>query len=167
MSSLHCTFSSSSSAASSPCLSLLIVSHLFFVISTQGWSSFQGSLLLTIVSGVVNQVFLWIRASFTLFGFQCSQNLARRPGNQQVHQQVCQADDKAYWRTTAAPCSSKLSVWTVMPSGGGGIGMAHSISFTQTNKTPCDLCCCCIFWCTDWRVCATFGVQSQSRMQKW
>lgn len=85
-----------------------------------------------IVSGVVNQVFLWLRASFTLAGFHCSRRLASRPGNQQVHRQVRRAEDKAYWLTAAAPRSSKLAVWTVMLW--GRLGTAQSASFTQTKK---------------------------------
>lgn len=115
-----------------------MVSHLFFLVSTQGWSPSQDPLLLAIVSGVVNQVFLWLRASFTLAGFQCSRRLARRPGNQQVHRQVCPAEDKDYWLSAAAPRSSKLAVWAVMLW--GRLGTAHSVSFTQTKKKPLLFC---------------------------
>lgn len=38
---------------------------LCFLISTQGWSSSQDPLLLVIVSGAVNRLFLWLGASFT------------------------------------------------------------------------------------------------------
>lgn len=118
----------------SPLPALFLFSWLVIYFShlhTENRSSSQDPLLLAIVSRVVNQVFFWLSASFTHAGFHCSQTLARRPGNQQVHQQVCLDEDKAYWLATAAPWSSKLAVWTVVLW--GRFGTAQSVSFTQTK----------------------------------
>lgn len=54
-----------------------MVSHPFVLIHTQGRFSSQDLLLVAIVSGVVNQVFPWLRASFTLAGFHCRRRLAK------------------------------------------------------------------------------------------
>lgn len=101
----------------SPLLALFLFSGLVIYFShlhTESQSSSQDPLFLAIVSRVVNQVFLWLGASFTLAGFHCRRRLAKRPGNQQVHRQVCLDEDKAYWLTIAAPRPSKLAVWTVV-----------------------------------------------------
>lgn len=155
---------------SSPPSPLFLFSWLVIYFShlhTLGWSSSQDLLLLTIVSGVVNQLFLWLWASFTLDRFHCSRTLARRPGNQQVHRQVCLDEDKAYWLATAAPRSSKLAVCTVMLW--VRLGTARIVSFTQTKKkkkkTCCVFCCCycsittftgqlCVSY-NQWQVCVT------------
>lgn len=90
---------------SSSSLSLLMVSHLFFSSPRRAGPPPRIPLFAAIVSGVVIQLFLWLRASFTLAGFHCSRRLASRPGNQQVHRQVRPAQDKAHWLTAAAPRS--------------------------------------------------------------
>lgn len=127
-SSLHRTsFSSSSSFL----LSLLAISHRLFPSSQHGAGTpSRISVTAALVSGAVNQVFLWIGASFTQSGFHCFWQ--RRPGNQQVHRQVCRADDKACWRTAAAASRSfKLFMSAVMPW--GRPGTACSIFLRQTK----------------------------------
>lgn len=112
-------------------LSLLTVSHRLFP-SSQHRAGTPSRIPVTsaLVSGAVNQVFLWIGASFAQSGFH--RVWQRRPGNQQVHRQVCRADDKACWRTAAAASRSfKLFMRAVMPR--GGLGTACSIFLRQTK----------------------------------
>lgn len=114
---------------------VIYFSHLH----TESQSSSQDPLLLVIVSGVVNQVFLWLSASFTLAGFQCRRRLAKRPGNQQVHRQVCLDEDKAYWPNTVAPRPSKLAVWTVMLWGRLGTAQRASLAQRKTRSVVISL----------------------------
>lgn len=56
--------------------------------------------VLRLLSGGVIQVLSWTRASFTPAGFRHSQQLARKPGNQQVRRQVRRSADGARWGTS-------------------------------------------------------------------
>lgn len=94
--------------------SLLMVSHLFFFFSSCQWGLVRlpGSPAFSDCVNSSQPALPLALSQFHSGWFHCSQSLARRPGNQQVHQQVCLAGDKAYWLTAALPRSSKLAVWT-------------------------------------------------------